>query len=78
MELKLPPGGGVDWAFEIARAAGWDAGNRSMRAAGRQVWNEDDKLAAWAEMERLLGPVDPDATGPTDSGGELPAPEAPA
>ncbi len=26
---------------EIARAAGQDAGNASMRAAGRSVWNED-------------------------------------
>ena len=27
---------------EIARAAGTDAGNRSMRKAGRQRWNDDD------------------------------------
>lgn len=33
---------------DLARAAGWDAGNRSMRDAGRTRWNEDD----WNEAAR--------------------------
>ena len=44
---------------EIAWAAAWDAGNRSMRKAGREVWNEDDYNAACAEFERLW-PVERD------------------
>lgn len=39
---------------EIARAAGWDAGNRSMRAAGRTRWNEDDWNAACEVTNRLM------------------------
>lgn len=35
-------------------AAGRDAGNRSMRAAGRTEWNEDDYNAAAAEFARLM------------------------
>ena len=35
-------------------AAGQDAGNRSMRAAGRVEWNEDDWNAAAAEFARLI------------------------
>ena len=38
---------------EIARAAAWDAGNRSMRAAGRAAWNGADWDVACAELERL-------------------------
>lgn len=37
----------------IIRAASHDAGNRSMRAAGRQSWSEEDWNAACAEYERL-------------------------
>lgn len=37
----------------IARAAARDAGNRSMRAAGRDGWNQTDWNAAAAEYERL-------------------------
>lgn len=39
---------------ELAHAAGWDAANRSMRAAGRTQWNEDDYNAMAAEYERLI------------------------
>ena len=39
--------------YEIAHAAGWDAGNRSMRSAGRLHWNEEDYNACWAEFNRL-------------------------
>jgi hypothetical protein len=38
----------------IAVAAGQDAGNRSMRAAGRTAWNEDDWNAAAAVSDRLF------------------------
>ena len=37
----------------ILRAAGWDAGNRSMRKAGRRTWDGSDYDAAVAEMNRL-------------------------
>lgn len=37
----------------ILRAAGWDAGNRSMRKAGRTTWNGADLDAAIAQMDRL-------------------------
>jgi hypothetical protein len=40
--------------YKIAMAAGRDAGNRSMRKAGRTSWNEDDWNAAAAETERLI------------------------
>ena len=39
--------------YENAHTAGWDAGNRSMRAAGRVVWNEEDWCTACAAMSRL-------------------------
>lgn len=42
----------------LARSAGYDAGNRSMRAAGRTVWNEQDLAAATAEHNRLLDAID--------------------
>jgi len=38
----------------IARAAGRDAGNRSMRAADRSAWNEDDWAAACDTFDRLM------------------------
>lgn len=39
--------------YELAHRAAWDAGNVSMRAAGRTKWNEDDWNAMCAEFERL-------------------------
>lgn len=39
---------------EVAHAAGWDAGNRSMRAAGRTRWSEDDWNTAARETNRLM------------------------
>jgi hypothetical protein len=39
--------------YQIAMAASRDAGNKSMKAAGRSAWNEDDHGAACAEFERL-------------------------
>jgi hypothetical protein len=44
----------MEMTYQIAHAAGWDAGNRSMRAAGRTKWNEDDWNAAAEVMYRLL------------------------
>ena len=38
----------------IARAAGWDAGDKAMRAAGRTEWNHDDWDAACATTDRLM------------------------
>ncbi len=45
----------------IAHAAGWDAGNRAMGAAGRRAWNEDDWNAACDTFDRLMRIVDADA-----------------
>jgi hypothetical protein len=51
---KQGAGNGQMWiTYEIAMAAGRDAGNRSMKAAGRAKWNEEDWDAACAETERL-------------------------
>jgi hypothetical protein len=41
--------------MEAARSAGTDAGNRSMRVAGRTRWSKEDYQAAAAEMNRVLG-----------------------
>lgn len=38
----------------IARAAGWDAGNRSMKAAGRTAWNEEDWNVACEVFETMM------------------------
>ena len=40
--------------YEIAKAAAWDAGNRSMRAAGRPAWSAEDYNACCAEFNRLM------------------------
>jgi hypothetical protein len=37
----------------LAKAAAMDAGNRSMRKAGRVAWNEDDFDTATSELDRL-------------------------
>jgi hypothetical protein len=39
---------------DIARAIGLDAGNASMRRAGRSQWNEDDFNAASAAYQRAM------------------------
>ncbi len=41
--------------YALAHAAARDAGNRSMRKAGRAAWSVDDYNAACAEFERLYG-----------------------
>lgn len=39
--------------YDIAMGAGQDAGNRSMRRAGRTAWSEDDYNVAVEEFNRL-------------------------
>jgi hypothetical protein len=38
---------------ELANAAARDAGNRSMRAAGRAAWSQEDYNVASSEQNRL-------------------------
>jgi hypothetical protein len=38
----------------LARSAGTDAGNRSMRKAGRKEWNEEDYEVAAKEYNRII------------------------
>lgn len=40
--------------YDLAMAAGRDAGNRSMRKAGRSAWNREDWGAAAECTNRLL------------------------
>lgn len=42
--------------YEIAMAAGQDAGNRSMRAAGSTKWSRKDWSVARDETSRLWTP----------------------
>ena len=44
--------------YDMVRAASQDAGNRSMTAAGRAGWNEDDWNAACQEFDRLVPHAD--------------------
>ncbi len=46
--------------YEIARTAGHDAGNRSMRKAGRTMWNIDDYNTAARETGRLIDIIEED------------------
>ena len=48
----------------VAYAAGLDAGNRSMRAAGRTAWSEADHAAACRETRRLMAVLYADAGYP--------------
>ena len=45
---------------DAAWKAGWDAGNDSMKQAGRTAWNEDDFNEAHRIAQRIwdLGPVE--------------------
>jgi hypothetical protein len=47
MKLKM--------TYKLAMSAGQDAGNRSMKRAKRQRWNDADYAAAAREFERLTG-----------------------
>lgn len=40
---------------QTLNAIGRDAGNKSMRAAGRTSWNEDDRDAAHDAVAKLVG-----------------------
>ena len=40
--------------YNIIHAITWDAGNRSMRQAGRDKWSVDDYNAAADEFNRLM------------------------
>jgi hypothetical protein len=51
--------------YRTAMAAGQDAGNRSMVAAGRVAWDEEDFNAAAAVTLRLLG-LEPAEEGTED------------
>jgi hypothetical protein len=42
--------------YKLAHAAAWDAGNRSMRQAGRREWSSEDLAAASDEFFRILNP----------------------
>jgi hypothetical protein len=43
-----------EMTYEIAHAAGQDAGNRSMRKAGRTSWDREDFNIAAKEFSRLM------------------------
>lgn len=44
----------VRMTVRIARAAGWDAGNRSMTVARRTAWNEEDWNVACEVFETMM------------------------
>lgn len=50
----------------LAQAAATDAGNRSMRLAGRTKWNRDDFIAASEEFHRLWKSSEPMLPKPKD------------
>ncbi len=50
MKLTLTP--------KLAHAAGTDAGNRSMRSAGRSSWAEDDYRTASRVKNALMDKID--------------------
>lgn len=52
--FALTKGGNMTLTKSMVYATGRDAGNRSMKAAGRTWWNEDDFNAAAAECARLM------------------------
>ena len=45
----------ITMTYSLAMAAGQDAGNRSMRRAGRSKWDESDWNAAAETFARLWG-----------------------
>jgi hypothetical protein len=47
----LPPIGRATYQFLMGM--GRDAGNASMRKAGRSAWNDDDRMATQARFEQL-------------------------
>jgi hypothetical protein len=51
-------GNTIPGTYDIAHAAGWDAGNKSAGKAGRKVWNDEDHAAALAEFHRVYNEED--------------------
>ena len=49
--------------YELAHAAGLDAGNRAMRKAGRTAWSDADYNVAAAEFNRLWPDLSPFTPG---------------
>ena len=49
MKIKL--------TYELAQAAGWDAGNASMRRGGRTKWSQEDWDEAAKVSSRLFAEV---------------------
>ena len=45
---------GLKITYGIAHAAGWDAGNLTMRKGGRSEWNSEDLNEASRVMNELL------------------------
>lgn len=48
-------------ARQLAQAAGMDAGNRTMRKAGRKAWSKADYNASCREWLRVYRALVPDA-----------------
>ena len=40
--------------YDLAHAAGWDAGNDSMYAAGRSRWSQEDYDACWRKFREIM------------------------
>lgn len=55
---QTEPSAGIKLAYAIAHAAGRDAGNASMQAAGRTSWAADDYNAAARETNRILDQIE--------------------
>lgn len=56
----------LQMTYHLARAAGMDAANRSMRKAGRTSWNEEDYNVGVVEQNRLW-PGDINGLWPTET-----------
>ncbi len=52
---------GIELTFDLAYAAGADAGNASMRKASRAKWNENDRNVAAKVTNDLLYMLEPPA-----------------
>lgn len=50
-------------SIKIAYAAGYSAGNKSMRKAARTAWSQDDFEAAVGAMHDVLAVLDEDCSG---------------
>jgi hypothetical protein len=41
-------------SYSLARAAGWDEGDKNMKKNGRTMWNEDDWNASCRKFYELM------------------------